>query len=115
MKGTRCGENIFFCTFRIMTSYSDVLCLNNGDFVLGDVCKGRCLFRKESITVAHGLQENVVRAVICVAGYLDNRQVLQAKINKGMYRKNKTRLAARVWSAVAVVSVESEGFRSFLK
>jgi hypothetical protein len=54
-----------------MTYYSDVLCLNNVDFVLGGVCKGRCLFGKESITIAYGLRENVVRAVIRVAGYLD--------------------------------------------
>jgi hypothetical protein len=37
------------------------------------------------------------------------------KNNKVMYRNNKTWLAARVWSLVTVVSVESEGFSSFFK
>jgi hypothetical protein len=45
--------------------------------------------------------------------HLDNCRVLQAKRNKGMYRNNKIWLAARVWSVVTVVSVESERFRLF--
>jgi hypothetical protein len=45
--------------------------------------------------------------------HLDDRRVLQAKRNKGMYQNNKTWFAASVWSVVTVVSVESEGFRSF--
>jgi hypothetical protein len=45
--------------------------------------------------------------------HLDNRRVLQAKRNKGLYQNNKIWLAARVRSVVTVVSVESEGFRSF--
>jgi hypothetical protein len=32
-----------------------------------------------------------------------------------MYRNNKTWLAARVWSVVTVVSVETDGFSSFFK
>jgi len=38
----------FCCPFRNMTSYSDVLFLKNLRFALGNVCKGRCLFRKAS-------------------------------------------------------------------
>ena len=35
-------------TFWNITYYSNVLFLKNVHFVLGDVCKGRCLFREVS-------------------------------------------------------------------
>jgi hypothetical protein len=43
---------------------------------------------------------------------LDSCRVLWAKINKGMYRNNKTCLAGRVWSVVVVGSISSDGFSS---
>jgi hypothetical protein len=48
-------------------------------------------------------------------GHLDSCRVLYTNRNKGMYQNNKTWLVARVWSVVTVVSVEIDGFSSFLK